>query len=358
MATSNITSIDATDDRQRFLQIARFERTDDPFVYQHWFWLEALERWRTEGMPADANPFEVLSLGQDRLEFLPVTATTVAQRPYGNPPWPIAIDPPFEREVLEDEGETEIVREIDGGISRYLKSEPTRMPQFIEYPVKDRAGWEAYKPRFSAHSPNRFKPGWQVISHTNFSRDPELLGRPWSERNFPLGIQACSLFGIYRDMMGIEAISLALYDDPSLVVDMMDHNVEYTIALFEQIFAAGIKLDFVNMWEDMCYKAGLLISPRIVKELMVPRYRIVTDYLRSHGIDVIILDCDGYVEEFIPLLIEGGINGMFPFEVQAGMDPISVRKRYGKNLIMLGGIDKRALAEGKAAIDGEVEKAQ
>jgi uroporphyrinogen decarboxylase len=38
------------------------------------------------------------------------------------------------------------------------------------------------------------------------------------------------------------------------------------------------------------------------------------------------------------------------------MDTVAVRKRYGKNVIICGNVDKRALARGKAAIDGEIER--
>jgi len=38
------------------------------------------------------------------------------------------------------------------------------------------------------------------------------------------------------------------------------------------------------------------------------------------------------------------------------MDPIRLRKKYGKNLIIVGGVDKRSLSKGKKEIDEEVAK--
>jgi uroporphyrinogen decarboxylase len=70
-------------------------------------------------------------------------------------------------------------------------------------------------------------------------------------------------------------------------------------------------------------------------------------------VPVILVDCDGNVEQFIPLVLEGGLNGLLPFEVAAGNDVREVRRRYG-DLVIFGGIDKRALAKGKAAIDEEL----
>ena len=50
------------------------------------------------------------------------------------------------------------------------------------------------------------------------------------------------------------------------------------------------------------------------------------------------------------------VDGLFPFEVQAGMDVVSIRKMYGDRLVIRGGIDKREIALGKEAIDRELER--
>ena len=83
---------------------------------------------------------------------------------------------------------------------------------------------------------------------------------------------------------------------------------------------------------------------------MMPGYRKITDLLHSAGIDVIMLDSDGNVEELIPLWLECGINFIYPMEVAAGMDVVQLRKKFGKDLIIGGGMDKRILASNKDAI--------
>ena len=47
---------------------------------------------------------------------------------------------------------------------------------------------------------------------------------------------------------------------------------------------------------------------------------------------------------------------LYPWEVQAGMDPIAVRKRLGRDLHLFGGVDNRALTQGKARIDAEIAR--
>ena len=68
------------------------------------------------------------------------------------------------------------------------------------------------------------------------------------------------------------------------------------------------------------------------------------------------LDSDGNVEELIPIWLELGIQFIYPMEVAAGMDVVALRKQYGRNLIIGGGMDKRILASTKAAIRDMVEE--
>jgi len=91
-----------------------------------------------------------------------------------------------------------------------------------------------------------------------------------------------------------------------------------------------------------------------VRKFMMPRYKKVTDILRSSGVDVIFNDGDGDVRELIPLWLECGINGHCPLECAAGNDAVALRKKYGKDIILGCNIDKRELLKGKDAIREEV----
>jgi uroporphyrinogen-III decarboxylase len=50
-----------------------------------------------------------------------------------------------------------------------------------------------------------------------------------------------------------------------------------------------------------------------------------------------------------------GVDKIRPLERAAGMDARKLRREYGRDLILMGNVDKRALAEGREAIDKEVE---
>jgi uroporphyrinogen decarboxylase len=104
----------------------------------------------------------------------------------------------------------------------------------------------------------------------------------------------------------------------------------------------------------MAYKNGPLISPKMFDEFVAPYYRRLTGFLRAHGVDVICVDTDGDCRRLIPGFLQAGVSGLYPFEVQAGMDIVEVRKNFPRLLIQ-GGIDKTKIALGGAAIDAELE---
>jgi len=113
--------------------------------------------------------------------------------------------------------------------------------------------------------------------------------------------------------------------------------------------------DAVCLWEDMAYKTSTLLGAPQVRQFMLPRYRIMTARLRARGVPFIVLDSDGHIEELIPIWLEAGIDGVVPMEAQSGMDVAEYRRRYPR-MLMMGGVDKRALAAGPEAIDREMDK--
>jgi uroporphyrinogen decarboxylase len=127
--------------------------------------------------------------------------------------------------------------------------------------------------------------------------------------------------------------------------------------VLERVLAAGVKFDGASMWEDMAYNAGPLLSPTHFERYLVPQYQRITSLLRRYGVDVIWVDCDGLIDSLIPLWLKAGVNCMFPIEVGTwNADPVKLRAQYGKDLLMMGGMDKHLLQHGPAAIEREIRR--
>ena len=153
--------------------------------------------------------------------------------------------------------------------------------------------------------------------------------------------------------MGTEKLLYTFHDDPDLIEDMMEQvcylNIEYIKRVLKDI-----RIDWAYFPEDIAFKTGPLISPDMFRKFIMPHYKKITDLLHSYGVDVIEIDSDGNLNELIPLFLESGINFVWPLEVAARNDAVAIRKKYGKDLIIGGAIDKRALIKGKDAIREEV----
>jgi uroporphyrinogen-III decarboxylase len=218
------------------------------------------------------------------------------------------------------------------------------MDQYLTFPVTDRASWEDVKRRYNSHSPARYPQWWDDTRRCLAARD------------YPLALTHNGCFGLYsflRRLMGTELACTIFYDDPMLAEEMLDYLTDYLIEVTHRALH-DVEIDYFNYFEDLSYNAGPLVGPNIFRKFLMPRYRRINDHLRAHGVQHIWLDSDGNTEVLIPLIIEMGVTVHWPLERASNMDPLKLQREYGRDLAFIGGIDKRAVAKGKAAIDEEM----
>lgn len=317
--------------RERWRRIFNFEKVDRIFNCEFGYWNETLKRWHNEGLPENVrNNWEA-----DRFFRFDVE---------GGIPINMGLLPHFEEEIIEETERYIIKRQSDGVICKIFKNEIQTIPHYIKFPVENKKDWMEFKERLIPDISQRYPPNW------------EELKKEWENRDYPLGISVGSLFGWIRNWMGFENCLISFYDQPELIEDMMDHIVYFVLTLIEKALEEVKDIDFALFWEDMAFKTGPMISPALFSKYMVPRYKKITDRLKKAGINIVIVDCDGNINELVLLWLEAGVNVMFPLEINSGSDPLLLRKKYGKNVLLKGGVDKKALIEGKQAIDKELER--
>lgn len=313
--------------KESFSKLMNFEEPDLLLQFEWGYWPETIERWRKEGLADDQEPWED-----------PECKITCYERT----PIKVGFDPEFERKILEDNEETQVIQDTDGTIKRISKKE-TAFPQFLRHPVQNLDDFEKIKERLNPHSEGRYPEDWAEQVKRLESRDTILV----------LGQCDISFFGGLRDLMGFENLLVAYYDNPELIKRINEYRLWFTKKLYDKALKE-VKFDCAFIWEDMAFKNGPLISPKLFREFMLPYYKDLTSWLKSRGIKWIILDSDGDIEQLIPLFMEGGVDGPSPFECAAGLDIRDIRNKY-PSLRILGGIDKREIAKGKEFIDKELE---
>ncbi|MCG2659062.1 MAG: hypothetical protein L6437_02300 [Kiritimatiellae bacterium] len=317
--------------RERFLRTMHYEPVDYPPVFLDGPWSDTYERWYTEGYPKGmdlgtflgvAEPFKYHGCGIDT--FL-IPAITPA--------------------VIEETDEYILRRDCYGATLKDFKGRTT-MPFWLDYAVKTPADLLALTERLEWHNgAGRIPADW----------DAKVA--EWRRDRLGAVAYGGSYYGILRNLMGMEALSLMYYDAPYAIRRYSDVYHELIMRILEKIFAdLKGEVIMIQFGEDFAYKTAPLLSPALYREFIMPYHRAVVDLARSHGVDLFFFDSDGNINEMLPHMLEAGINLIYPVECAADMDPLALRRTYGRQLRMLGGIDKMAVARGPAAIEAELQR--
>ena len=316
--------------RERYRRTMHFQSVDRVPNHEFGYWTETLVRWHDEGLPP-----EVDSGGKADIFF--------GFDPSGGVPIDFGLRPAFEHQVLEETDRYQVIRSSDGVKCLIRKDGTSGVPHYLEFPIKNRADWEDFKRRLDPNDPGRYTSDWEAVRES------------LKDIDVPIGISAGSLFGWIRDWMGFEGVSIACCDDPALIEEMMEHLTEFFITLLTHSLQYA-QVDFASMWEDMAFNHGPIISPTMFKNWMVPRYKRITDLLKKHGCDVVVVDCDGNINVLVEHWLDAGVNCMFPLEMNGTSDPVAMREKFGQRVLLAGGVDKTQLMKGKKEIEQELER--
>lgn len=340
--------------KERFDRTMHFQPVDHVPDIEFGYWDEIQTLWESQGMPKGLNARAA------RDHFFPTPDDNPHLAIFG---WRgldmyfgleqrtrLTVDvrsrPAHVQETLYVRNGYRYFYDDDHVLCRVPEHSGTTMPEHIEYSLKTRKDWETiFKPRLDPDTPGRVPENLAEITQRLLARNEN----PY--------IFAGDLLGRVRNFVGFEQICYMIYDDPELVDDMLRHLADLSLGVLEKALpkVRGI-VTHAHFWEDICFNNGPMISPAWFREHVAPLYKEIISVLRANGIDIISVDCDGWVGPLVEPWLEVGLNGMFPCEIKGGSDPVMFREKYGHDLLLMGGVDKAKIAQGGDALVKELER--
>jgi len=324
--------------RENVLALLNYENYNALPIVHFGYWFETLEKWAAEGHIPDQK-------------YTSKNWGDVARQQGFDFEWGgdffvnTNLVPPFEWELLSEAPDgTKTLRNPEG-VTVIQKAEAGSIPAEEDHLLKDRASWEEhYLPRL------KYVPKRMDLEQARQIPAP-------SEREMPVGLFCGSLFGGIRNWLGVAGVSYLYADDEDLYDEIIDTVGSLAFRGAEAALKSGAVFDYAHFWEDICFKNGPLVIPSVFVEKIGPHYKKMATLLNDHGINIISVDCDGMIDDLLPIWFENGVNTMFPIEVgtwHASIDPW--RKQYGRELRGVGGMNKHVFAQDRAAVDAEVER--
>jgi uroporphyrinogen decarboxylase len=345
------------DNRTRTLAVLNYEPYDRLPLVHFGYWTDTLNEWAAQGhiTPQEARQHSygnaVDAALNKRLGFDLSWNCTFA--------WNTKLEPAIERRILEEQPDGSLLVMNEDGVSVIEKPGTTSIPSEVDHLLKGRKEWEElFKPRLQLFGLKRILAGTVTLNGVKFRFDQggrEML--LMDNGGHPHGLYCGGLIGTMRDWLGLVNMSYLLVDDEPLFDEIAETVCELTYQGTKATLESGIHFDFAHFWEDICYKSGPMLNPKVFARKFGPKYKRITDLVRSYGIQLVSLDCDGKIDELIPIWLENGVNTMFPIEVgtwNASIQPW--REKYGRELRGIGGVNKYIFGCDRAVIDAEIER--
>jgi uroporphyrinogen decarboxylase len=202
----------------------------------------------------------------------------------------------------------------------------------IDYPIKSREDLAKYR------VPDPTLPG----------RDSEILAaRAMDTDGLAILGGVLGPFTAAWMMMGYEAISYALYDDPEMISECCRISNEYNKEAARLSVAAGCD----GMWvsDDYGNSCQGFLRMEHFRRYVLPHFAELVDYVAGLGVPVLLHSC-GQIMMYLDDFAQTKISSIHPLQRTAKMDLRTVKEKYGKRFCLIGNVDSsRTLPYGTPA---------
>jgi uroporphyrinogen decarboxylase len=140
-------------------------------------------------------------------------------------------------------------------------------------------------------------------------------------------------------LRGLENLFADMIERPEILEAIIDRTLQFWLDWF-RLFLDEVAdvVDVIMIGDDLAGQAGPLFSPRIYRQIIKPRQKRLVQFIKSRtGAKLWYHSC-GSIVEYIPDLLDNGIDILNPVQISAkGMDPALLKAQYGQRLVFWGG---------------------
>ncbi len=212
---------------------------------------------------------------------------------------------------------------------------------YPEYWPKTLRGLTNLSQHMDPNDPSRLPDDWTEKVKRWKSRDYPLILRIHRGYFLSMGVHGWHRFN--------DAIQL-LVDDPRLVETWMQLFGEFSARMAENILRQ-VDVDAVLFSEPIGGNHGPLISPDMYSRFVISSYQPVLEVIHRLGVPTIIYRTYANTRVLLPQVFKIGFNCLWACESNPqAMDYRDIRREFGNELRLIGGIDSDSLRHDQAEI--------
>jgi len=151
-----------------------------------------------------------------------------------------------------------------------------------------------------------------------------------------------NLWEMTRVLVGMENALLLTISDTHIFDYLVGKLAQVLDGFYEAFLdVVGPYVQIVEMADDYGTNAGPMFNPEVYRKYLKPRYKKSIEMIKRKAPNAkVLLHNDGAIRKFIPDLIETGFEVLNPIEGHLrGMDPVELKRDFGKDLTFQGGVD-------------------
>ncbi len=317
------------------------------------FWEDTLVRWSEEGLELS----EQVYLEVDG-EMKPIDTPAATHFDFDIAPLYLDVSMRFPTGVVADDGEKITVADRCGYTAQKFKGRASSM-HFISHMVEDEDDWEEYKDRLTLDLSDTARVDCETYYlHTKEYPTWDGFVEIFKEYRKLGKFITANVYGPWECTWrhhGYEDSLMDLIAEPDMMQEIFESVTDLTIATVQHMIDLGCKPDAVWLAEDMGGTHTTLFSQKVYTKLLQPCHKKLADFLHANDIYFFMHSC-GYVEPFLPFLIEAGLDVIQALQANTGMNVVNLKELYGDKLTFFGNISELSFKEGPEAIEAELRE--